>query len=381
MAIEPISVPLGTGTAAGPRKLTEAEKVYVASQWQLMWRRFKAHKLAVTAGVVLAAMYLVALLSPFLIPYDPWLRSDYVYAAPSQVHFFHEGQFIGPFVYGKQMTMDTKKWERTYTEDTTKIHPFRFFVPGFEYKLLGVFNGNTHLFDVGEGKVFLMGTDLMGRDLFSRVIWASQISLSIGLVGVLVSFVLGCVLGGLSGYYGGAVDMVVQRSIEFITSIPTIPLWMALSAAVPPNWDQIKVYLGITIILSLRGWCGLARQVRSKLLQMRDEDYVIAARVAGTGDWAIIVKHLLPGFMSILIVDLTLSIPGMIMGETALSFLQLGLRAPTVSWGTLLQEAQNISALVAHPWEMLPALFVVVAVLAFNFLGDGLRDAADPYAG
>jgi peptide/nickel transport system permease protein len=236
------------------------------------------------------------------------------------------------------------------------------------------------LFDAGEGHIFLMGTDLMGRDLFSRVIWAFQISLSIGLVGVFVSFILGCILGGLSGFYGGVIDMVTQRMIEFINSIPTIPLWMALSAAVPPTWDQIQVYMGITIILSLRGWCGLARQVRSKLLQMREEDFVIAAKVAGTSDWGIITRHLLPGFMSILIVDLTLSIPGMIMGETALSFLMLGLRPPTVSWGTLMQNAQNVSTLVAHPWELYPALFVIIAVLAFNFLGDGLRDAADPYS-
>jgi peptide/nickel transport system permease protein len=364
----------------GLKKLTDAEKMYAASQWQLMWRRFRSHKLALIAGVVLAIMYLMAILAPFLIPYDPWEKSEFVYAAPSSIHFIHEGKFVGPFVYNTTMVMDNKTWSRTFAEDTSVFYPLRFFVNGFEYDLLGFIPGTLHLFDAGEGHIFLMGTDLMGRDLFSRVIWAFQISLSIGLVGVFVSFILGCILGGLSGFYGGVIDMVTQRMIEFINSIPTIPLWMALSAAVPPTWDQIQVYMGITIILSLRGWCGLARQVRSKLLQMREEDFVIAAKVAGTSDWGIITRHLLPGFMSILIVDLTLSIPGMIMGETALSFLMLGLRPPTVSWGTLMQNAQNVSTLVSHPWELYPALFVIIAVLAFNFLGDGLRDAADPYS-
>ena len=247
------------------------------------------------------------------------------------------------------------------------------------YKLWGVIRTDLHLFGTRDGEAFLLGTDRLGRDMLSRVIHGARISLSIGLLGVLISFVLGCILGGVSGYYGGTVDLIVQRTIEFIISIPTIPLWMALSAALPANWPALRVYFAITVILALQGWAGLARVVRGKLLELREEEFVMAARIAGQGGGAIIRRHLLPSFMSYLIVNITLAIPGMILGETALSFLGLGLRPPVVSWGVLLKDAQNFRTVSIHPWLLIPGIFVVVTVLMFNFLGDGLRDAADPY--
>jgi peptide/nickel transport system permease protein len=363
------------------RKLTEAEKLYVASHWQLMWRKLRRHKLAIIGATVLIIGYLAAMFAPFISPYPITHRSDYLFLEPQKVHFVHDGKLHRPFVYGIQQETDPDTWKRVYTEDKGIIYPINLFVEGFEYKLLGLIPAKVHLFGVpGEGVLFLMGTEDLGRDVFSRNLHAASISMSIGLMGVTFSFILGCILGGISGFYGGTVDVVIQRVIEFLTSIPTIPLWMALSAAVPAHWDPVKVYFGITLILSLRGWCGLARVVRGKLLELREEDYVIAAQVAGTSDWRIITTHLLPAFMSYLIVDVTLGIPGMILGETALSFLGLGLRPPTVSWGVLLQKAQNVRTVSLYPWLLSPAFMVIAVVLAFNFLGDGLRDAADPYA-
>ena len=367
--------------AAKPR-LTEAEKLYTASQWQLMSRKFFDHKLAMIGLSVLAVLYLIVLLGPFLAPYDPWLNSKYVYAPPMAVHFVHEGQFIGPFVYGIAQEVDTATFTRTFSEDTSQIHPVRFFVRGADYKILGLIDADIHLFgveNVADAKIFLLGADSLGRDFLSRCIFASQISLTIGLLGVIITFVMACIIGGISGFYGGVVDNILQRFMEFVTSVPTLPMWMALSAAIPVNWDPVKVYFIITVILALRSWTGLSRVVRSKLLQLREEDYVLAAKVAGTTDWKIIQNHLLPGFASVLIVHLTLAIPGMILGETALSFLGLGLRPPTVSWGVLLQDAQNVGSVAVHTWLMIPALLVIATVLAFNFVGDGLRDAADPY--
>ena len=348
-----------------------------------MWRKFIKHKLAIFGGVILVIFYIVAIFCEFFSPYDTQKRfSDYAFCPPQRIHFFDESAkfHLQPFVCEFRKEMDPETWEWVYVEDKTKTVPIHFFVHGEKYKLWNLFEANIHFFGVKEPQViFLFGTDKIGRDLFSRNIYAARISLSIGLVGVALSFILGIILGGISGFYGGATDMVIQRVIEFLISIPTIPLWMALSAALPDDWSPIKVYFSITIILSIVGWCGLARVVRGKLLELREEDFAMAAKIAGATEERIITKHLLPSFLSYLIVNLTLAIPGMILGETALSFLGLGMRAPAVSWGVLLQEAQNIQTVALHPWLLIPGLFVIITVLAFNFLGDGLRDAADPY--
>ncbi len=345
-----------------------------------MWRKLKKHKLAILGGTVLAIFYVLAIFCEFFSPYDMYRRSEYIYSPPQRIHFFDEKRFyFRPFVYGRNVTLDLDSFERIYEVDTTKKHFIQFFVHGDKYKLWNLFPTDIHLFGVEEGIISFFGTDKLGRDLFSRNLYASRISLSIGLVGVAISFILGVTLGGISGYYGGVADMVIQRVIEFIICIPTIPLWMALSAALPPRWPPIKVYFGIVIILSIVGWCGLARVVRGKLLSLREEDFVIAAKIAGANERRIIIRHLLPSFSSYLIVNITLAVPRMILGETALSFLGLGIRPPTVSWGALLKSAQNVRVISLFPWLLIPAFFVIIIVLAFSFLGDGLRDAADPY--
>ena len=365
----------------GKGDLTAEEKYYVASQWQLMWRKLKRHKLAMIGGSVLAALYVFALFCEFFAPYDSLVRHpDYIFCQPQRIRFFDGKKFhLRPFVYAWTPERDPETLRRKYYVDESTRYPIRFFVRGGDYKFLNMIRGNIHFFGVEEGVVFLFGTDKLGRDMFSRVVYAARVSLSIGLVGVGISFILGCLLGGISGYYGGIPDTIIQRIIEFLISIPTIPLWMALSAALPPVWSPIKVYLGITVILSIIGWTGLARVVRGKLLELREEDFVMAAKISGTDELNIISRHLLPSFMSYLIVSLTLSIPGMILGETSLSFLGLGIRPPAVSWGALLKDSQNVRTVVQNPWLLIPGLFVIVVVLAFNFLGDGLRDAADPY--
>ena len=361
---------------------TEAEeRYYMASQWQLMGRKFRKHKLAMVSAVFLFILYFVAITCEFWAPYGRMAQSlEHVNAPPSKIHLFDsQGRLRGPFVYGVSGEIDFDTFTRVYTEDESKVYPLRFFSRGDPYKFWGLFETDIHFFTAGESKVLLFGADHLGRDLFSRVLYGARISLSVGLIGVSISFVLGCVLGGISGYFGGTVDTIIQRVIEFLMSVPKTPLWMALSAAVPVNWSPIKVYFGITIILSIVGWTGLARVVRGKLLELREYDYVMAAKVAGAGDMAIIFDHLLPGFMSYLIIRLTMGIPGMVLGETSLSFLGLGIRPPAVSWGTLLQDAQNVRSIAIHPWLLIPGLFVIAAVLLFNWVGDGLRDAADPY--
>jgi peptide/nickel transport system permease protein len=361
--------------------ISAEERFYIATQWQLMWRKFKKHKLAMFGLVILVIFYMTAVFCEFIATMDPHERhTRYIYCPPQRVHFVdEEGFHFRPFVYELKQETDPDTWRRTYVEDTSKKQPLHFFVRGDKYKLWGLFETDLHLFGVREGKLFLFGTDESGRDLFSRLIYATRISLSIGLIGVLLSFVLGCILGGISGYYGGSVDVIIQRVIEFLMSIPSIPLWMVLAAALPKNWNTLQVYFSITIILSVVGWCGLARVVRGKVLELREQDYVMAAKLAGATDWQLITKHLLPGFMSYLIVNITLAIPNMIIGETSLSFLGIGLRPPVISWGVLLKDAQNIRTLNLHPWLLLPGLFVIITVLAFNFVGDGFRDAADPY--
>jgi peptide/nickel transport system permease protein len=363
-------------------ELSAEERYYLASQWQMMWRKFRRHKLAIVGSAVLLVLYLSAILADFLAPYPKEIRFEkFGYRPPTPVHLFDkEGRFRGPFVYGTTKERDMKTLEAIYTVDPSAVYPLRFFVQREPYSVLGLFETGIRLFSVEEpGAIFLFGTDSLGRDLFSRIVHGARLSLSIGLIGVGLSFLIGVTLGGISGYFGGVVDTIIQRVIEFLISIPTTPLWLALSAALPKDWSIVRVYFGIVVILSLVGWGGLARVVRGKFLELRELDYVLAARVASVSEWSIIWVHLVPNFASYLIVELTLAIPGMILGETALSFLGLGLRAPAVSWGVLLQKAQNIASVAVYWWTLVPALFVIITVMAFNFVGDGLRDAADPY--
>ena len=359
----------------------DAEEYFVASSWTLMRRKFARHRFAVGSAVVLAVLYATAALAGFVAPYDRLdSRTEFALAPPTRVRVFHDGRLQRPFVYGLTRERDPVTLLMVYTDDETQRHPVRLLVRGDEYKLIGLFPSNKHLFGVEEpGVMYLFGADQLGRDVLSRVIHGARISLSIGLLGVAVSFVLGCLLGGLSGLLGGPVDMAIQRAIEFLQSLPTIPLWMALSAAVPLDWPQLRRYFMITLILSIIGWTGLARVVRGKILQLREEDYVTAAGVSGATRTSVIVRHMLPNFLGYLIVHLTLAVPAMILGETALSFIGLGLQAPMVSWGVALQQAASIRTLAAHPWLLIPALVVVLTVLCLNFVGDGLRDAADPY--
>ena len=361
----------------------EEKKLFVASQWQLVRWKFLRHKLAVGALAVLAIFYFCAIFAEFVSPYDPVHYSvRHRYAPPQRIHFFdEEGYFhLRPFVYGLKLELDTVILRRSFEEDRGYAYPLYFLVQGDPYKLWGLFRSRLHLFGIKEGAVFLLGTDKMGRDMLSRIIYGGRLSLSIGLVGIAFSFILGIIIGGVSGYYGGRTDTVIQRIVEFIRSIPTLPLWMALSVALPPYWSIVKVYFGIVIILSLVGWTGLARVVRGKFMSIKEEDFVMAASLHGASKARIIFKHLLPSFYSHIIASLTLSVPRMILGETALSFIGLGLQAPAISWGVLLKEAQHIRVLANAPWILIPGIFVAITILAFNFLGDGLRDAADPYS-
>ncbi len=370
--------------SAEPRQreeFTAEERYYMASQWQLMWRKFKKHKLALVSLFLLAFLYFLSFTYEFWAPYAiDEQRLDFISVPPTTVHFFDQnGTWIGPFVYGMKGEVDFNTFLRVYKEDPATIYPIKFFTKGDPYYFWGVWQTDLHFFTAGEGSVFLWGTDRLGRDVFSRSLAGSRISLSVGLIGVFLSFILGCVLGGISGFFGGWPDLIIQRLVEFMISIPTIPIWMALSAAVPTNWSTVQTYFAITLILSIIGWAGLARVVRGKLLELRENDYVMAAKVGGATSFQIIFDHLLPGFMSYLIVNLTLAIPNMILGETALSFLGLGIRAPAVSWGVLIQDAQNIHSVATQPWMLIPGVLVILAVMLFNFLGDGMRDAADPY--
>ena len=357
------------------------ERYYMATQWRLMWWKLKRHKLALWSGVLLVFMYVSILFSEMIAPYGVGTRNiDHIYAPPQAVHLFHEGRFVGPFVYGFDYKLDLDTLKREFTPDPAKVQPLRFFCKGDSWEWMGLVPGSWHFVCPAEGGTFfLLGTDRLGRDMFSRLAYGTRISLTIGLIGVMVKFVLGIVLGGLAGYYGGWVDMVIQRMIEIIRSFPELPLWMALSAALPVSWSPIYIYFGITLILGLIGWTGLGRAVRSKLLALREEDFCTAATLMGASPKRVIFRHLVPSFMSHLIASATLAIPTMILGETALSFLGLGLRPPITSWGVLLTEAQNINVVALYPWLLLPVVPVIVTVLAFNFLGDGLRDAADPY--
>ena len=353
---------------------------------QLMFIRFRKNKLAVLGFWLLVLIYLSVLFAPIVAPYDRFHRfNKQLYLPPRDIQIRgDDGSWRRPFVYAVTVETNKETFTRDFVEDRSQEYPIQFFVKGDPYKLWGLFEMDWHLFGVENveevGPVFLLGGDKFGRDIFGRVLFGGRISLTLGLVGVSISLFIGLLLGGLSGLYGGVVDNVIQRLIEFIRSIPTIPLWMGLAAALPADWPQFRIYLGITIILSLIGWTTLARVVRGKFLSLRDEDFVLAAQSAGANQWYLIWQHLVPSFMSYVLVDLTLAIPNMILGETALSFLGLGLVSPAVSWGVMLKDAQQVVEIAIHPWILWPAMFVIVTVLAFNFVGDGLRDAADPYA-
>lgn len=365
------------------RRLRTAERLAEASQSQLMLARFRKHRLATVSVGLLAVFYVMAICAEFVSPYDKQRRFEQLaYAPPSTVRIVDaEGNLQLPFIYGRASQLDTSTFTYTFEEDPSQRYSIRFLVEGEPYHLLGVIPMNRHLFGVeGDQPFFLLGSDNLGRDLFSRIIYAARISLFVGFVGVIISFVLGITLGGISGYFGGATDVVIQRVIEFLMSIPQIPLWMGLSAAIPQGWSGIQTFFAITLILSVIGWTDLARVVRGKIIALREEDYVTAARISSAGSMQIIRRHLLPGVTSYLVVALTLAIPFMILGETTLSFLGLGITAPDVSWGSLLQEAQDVNVLANYPWLLAPVGFVMLAVILFNFIGDGLRDAADPYA-
>src|SRR5215470_16578359 len=364
------------------RLTAEQERYYMAGQWKLMWWRFRRHRPAVVSAVFLVLMYLSTLISELIAPYDLHTRhSAYIFAPPQQMHLFHEGEFLGPFVYALKTTRDKETLQRIYTPDTTKPQKLRFFCLGEKYDFWDLIPGSFHFVCPAEGgTLFLLGTDRLGRDMFSRIVYAARISLTIGIIGIVLSFALALILGGLAGYYGGWVDMVVQRITEILKSFPHLPLWLALSAALPVTWSPLLVYFGITLILALLDWPSLGRAVRSKLLSLREEDYAMAAQMMGAKPGRIIGRHLLPGFMSHLIASATLSIPSMILAETALSFLGLGLRPPITSWGVLLNEATDINVVAVNWWLMFPVVPVILVILAYQFMGDGMRDAADPYA-
>jgi len=359
---------------------TTEERTYVASQWQLMWWRFRKHRLAMVATVVVILLYILASFSEFFATHDPNKQYALVtYLPPQGIHF----QGLRPFVYGIKQQRNPETLGMEYSEDTSVQYAIRFFVHGQEYELLGLFKTDVHLLGVEADQepmpLHLFGADRLGRDMWSRIMYATRISLSIGLVGVAISLFIGILLGGISGYYGGVVDVIIQRVIEFLRSIPTIPLWLALSTAVPNTWTVIQVYFAITVLLSLIGWTGLARVVRGRFLSLREQDFVLAARLSGTRELGIIFRHMLPSFLSHIIASTTLAIPSMILSETSLSFLGLGLRPPAISWGILLNEAQNLQTVANAPWLLIPGIFVIVTILGYNFMGDGLRDAADPY--
>jgi peptide/nickel transport system permease protein len=362
------------------------EKIAVATPATLMWWKFRKHKAAVVSCVFLIIIYLLAIFCEFVSPYLPdETLARYKSAPPSTIRILDAaGKLHAPFVYLAEVSRDPETLRSIYTENKEVMYPIKFFVQGPTYKFWGLWETNIHLFGLGvpteEQRVMILGADRIGRDMLTMTVYGGRISLSIGLIGVFLSLSVGIIIGGISGFYGGAIDNFIQRVIEFIRSIPQIPLWMALSAALPLEWPVLKVYFAISLILSLVGWTSMARAVRGRFLAMREEDFILSARLTGSSEGRIILVHMVPSFLSYIIAILTLAVPYMILSETSLSFIGLGLRAPAVSWGVLLAEAQNVRSIALTPWVFWPAVAVISTVLAFNFLGDGLRDAADPYA-
>jgi peptide/nickel transport system permease protein len=361
-----------------------AEKKLLTQREKIIYAFFR-NKLGIVGMATLIILYILVIFAGFISPYNMTsMHNKYSYLAPVRIHFFDkDGHFhILPFVYGLKQVRNPVTFAMEYKIDKSKIYAIHFFVRGEEWSFFGIFKSDIHLFGIDEdahAMLALFGTDKYGRDLFSRVLYGGQVSMSVGLVGVTISLVLGAIIGSLSGYYGGTTDLIVQRIIELLMSFPTLPLWLALSMIIPPSWPSTWVYFGVVTVLSLLGWMGIARVVRGMVLSLREKEFVLAAKLAGQSDFKIILRHVIPNVMGYLIVIATLSIPGMILGESALSFLGLGIKEPMASWGLLLSEAQSMSSIALHPWLMVPGIFIVVAVLAFTFLGDSLRDALDPY--
>jgi len=357
-------------------------KVEVAPQWKLMWWKFRKHRLAMVGGVVIIAFYLMAIFADFLAPHtSEYYRAAYAnFTPPQQLHFIHDGRLM-LYVYDNKFTRDPESYESIWSVNENKIIPLGFFVRGEPHQLLGIITTDIHLFGPinPEDAFYLMGSDKLGQDIFSRIIYSSRVSLSVGLVGVFLTLIIGIIIGGVSGLRGGTIDNITQRVIEIVMSVPHLPIIVAIAAFLPLDWPVVRVYFMITVLLALVNWTGIARVVRSKFLALREEDFIMAARLDGARSWQLIFQHMLPSFYSHIIASLTLALPGMIIGETALSYLGVGLRPPAVSWGVMVQDAQQVTVVANHPWLVFPALAVIIVVLAFNFLGDGLRDAADPY--
>ncbi len=379
------TVPLPHDQRSAVETLAPEEQLSAAtlSQWQLIWLRFSKHWLALGSFYVLIVLYGVATLAEFFAPYGSAAKNVNMIYCPPQIPAVSLAHGLYAMKLRREVNPITLK---NYYVETDETIPLGFFVKGEPYRLWGLFKTDRHFFGRrgADGSTpasyFLLGADKYGRDVLSRLIYGSRISLSIGIVSIIVTFVLGAAIGGVSGYLGGPVDNLIQRIIEVISSFPQLPLWLALAAVMPSDWSALDTYFAITVVLSLLGWTGLARVVRGKILSLREEDYAVAARLLGASHTRIITRHLLPGFTSHIIVSLSLSVPGMILGETALSFLGLGLRPPVVSWGVMLQDAINIDVVANYPWLLMPVVLIIITVLAFNFFGDGMRDAADPYS-